>query len=614
MPLQDMNSYKLLLDQHTAEQSRKDAIEAQKAENEKRKIDIELSKVTAQFQKDDVEKKALATDILGKELENKEKKAGLLASLYEGSNTETLVNIGKGLAGLVSPSGSGERKGATKTAQDVKSGLRKQTDIDAINKQLAESSPPPAPAPAPAPAQEPLATPFEPPPVPSIQQSRLSVPAPPFPETRPTMEALDAQKREIKAGIETRAHIQKQQEAITSAFTEAGNQYRRQLIRNNELQRQLAQDPPTYRKAISNIGLIPAIIGIVDAGMHGHLYENPTQLLDGLIERELSDQISRYRAGESYLQSQQYMYSQFYALNKDHFEAESSTKAMLYKGVQDQIDAYSKLAVTEQQRAQLGNLSKEIRYKHQMEVAKMQQAGEQNAFENAIKIAGLKIKQQEADIKQMKVTGAGGSGLSPKERIDRRVPFGGEDFYDIPKGALDKKEGVRDTIRASKKSVRGSYGLEKVASEITKGSGVKSFFAGLPFTDIGEKERARFETLNKGLIKLMLKSRIEFTGGGNMSEQEQRFLRQFYEVKEGKFILKNTQKVLKILMGLGRGDYETLFKIVRKDAFFNALTEMQQSPSFTQLNTEAQQYALTKKELGVSDKDLTDYLKGVEYK
>ena len=108
----------------------------------------------------------------------------------------------------------------------------------------------------------------------------------------------------------------------------------------------------------------------------------------------------------------------------------------------------------------------------------------------------------------------------------------------------------------------------------------------------------------------MLKSRIEFTGGGNMSEQEQRFLRQFYEVKEGKFILKNTQKVAKILMGLGRGDYETLFKIVRKDSFFNALTEMQQSPSFTHLNTEAQQYALTAKELGVKQKDLTDYLEG----
>ena len=78
--------------------------------------------------------------------------------------------------------------------------------------------------------------------------------------------------------------------------------------------------------------------------------------------------------------------------------------------------------------------------------------------------------------------------------------------------------------------------------------------------------------------------------------------------------MKNTQKVAKILMGLGRGDYDTLFKIVRKDAFFSTLTEMQQSPTFSLMNSREQQFALTAKELGVKSQDLTDFLNGVEYK
>ena len=661
MALGDIKMYKQLFDTHQEERDRRAKLDYLKQQNDEKKLRLEEAKIEGQFQKDRADIKAVSTDTLNKELENKAKKQELLDKAKKQAEEEqkrleelkqqkekeyeqwlkdqgfevknqqkpalkdlltrqTPVKQASFFAGykalwdkLTTPR---QNKDEIAKAKEVKAkGKQQEIDIDQI---IADNPLPESPSGVATPDTEPVppaqATPFEPPePIP-MPSGRLSVPAPPIPDTRSTREALEAQKESILAGIETREHIQKQQEAVTSAFKESQKQYRRKMVRNLELQRKLSENPPTYRQAVSNVGLFGQIIGIIDAGMHGHLYENPTQLLDGLIEKEMADQVSRYKTGSDYLKTQRSMYNQFYDLSKDEFEAESSTKALLYKGVADQIDSYSKLAVTEQQMATLGNLKKEVMYKHGMEVAKMQQAGQQKAFDNAVKMAGLNIKQYEAETKRLKTQGKEGLGLSPKERVDRRVRFGGEDFYDIPKGILDKKEGVRDTLKSSKKTVRGAYDLERTANTITKGAGVRSLFAGLPFTDYGEKDRAKFETLNKGMIKLMLKSRIEFTGGGNMSDAERAYLEQFYESKKGVFVLKNTQKITKILMGLGRGDYETLFKILKKDAFFNALTEMQQSPTFSQMNNREQQFGLTAKELGINKKDMADYLNGVDYK
>ena len=448
----------------------------------------------------------------------------------------------------------------------------------------------------------------------------VKVPTPPWVDTKSAVKAIDEQNEAIREGIVQRERIAEQKKIITDVFIEKDKEFMSDMRMNMDLQMELTSNPPTYRKALANLNWGQKLAGILDAAFNGHTYENPMRMIDSFVAKELQDQVTQYNQKLGGLQREQTMYSQFLKLNKNHYDARYSVQAVLYEDISKRIESYGQIVKNEKDRVLLNNLNQEVRYKHDMEIYKLEESKRQKAFDNGIKIIGQRIKIAELGIKEREMQrkeaqiGAGvPMGMKQTEAIDRRVDFGGKAYYDIPKQELSKKEGVRDVIRASKKSARGSYDLEKVGEKITKGSAFKSLFAGLPWTDLGEKERANFETLNKGLIKLMLKSRIEFTGGGNMSQQEQHFLREFYEVKEGRWVLKNSQKVLKILMGLGRGDYETLFKIVRKDAFFNALTEMEKSPSFN-IQEISQKYKETAKDLGISNKDLADYIKGINYR
>ena len=383
------------------------------------------------------------------------------------------------------------------------------------------------------------------------------------------------------------------------------------MIRNIDVQRKLAENPPTFKKALSNLNWGQKIVGLLDAGINGRLYEQPFQLLNNFVEQELAEQVAQYNSKQQFGALERNMYAQFYDLSKDEYQAEASVRAVLLKGVSDEIEAFGQLATNTQQIQALQSLNRDIQYKHQIEQAKLNQKAQQDGFDRGIKIMNLQLKQYEAGLGVGGPAGKTGAGLKPKEKIDRRVPFAGEDYYDIPKQTLDKKGGLRDIVQASKSTFLKTPQLEKVAKKVTWKGG---FIAPLAIVgvDKAQKAQAQFDTLNKGLTDVMLQSRIKFTGGGNMSNQEQSYLRDFYEVKEGAFVLKDAQKRLKILMGLGIGKYETLFKIIKKDAFFNTLNSMEQSPLF-KIQDKVDKYKAVAKELGTSPKDLQDYLKGIDY-
>ena len=608
MPIQDLNQYGKLLKQN----QQKNQIDFLKQDNESKKIQIDLLKTLTEKELSDVEAQKIKTETLGLETDNKQKKNELLEFL-KGTQLGTLAS---GASGLLNPANQAENQRATADAKKRQAETRKASD-KSIAEQLASLTEPAQPSKPSKPSKPTKQAVLEPemfsegqrsslPSTDLIKPDRLDLPPPPVYDTADAVRSLEESNKAIKEGIEFRNRIFKQREVIKDNFLKAKQDYVVNMRRNMDLQQTLSENPPTYRQALADVDWFSKILSVVNAGMYGDLHENPTMLLDDLVNRELADQQSVYASRLGYLKNEQSMYQQFYNLSKDELEAESSTLAVLYSGVADQIESYAKIATNEQQLVGLKAMSDDMRRKSAMEEMKIQQNAQTKAYDLAMKKIDLDMKKLEYAQVTMPQPAGSGANLSPTERTDRRVDFAGQAYYDIPKGQLDKKEGVRQVIKAGRRAVEGSYGLEKVGRSITKGDAFKSFFAGAPFTDFGEKERQKFETLNKGLIKLMLKSRIDFTGGGNMSQQEQAFLRQFYEVKEGRFVLKNTQKVLKIVMGLGRGDYDTLFKIVRKDAFFNSLTEMEQSPMFNML-PKAEKYKMTAKDLGFKSDEWTRY-------
>ena len=491
------------------------------------------------------------------------KQAGVLSGIqkageFVGDVSEDAVYLAtealKAGAGILT--GKGKQQSAVERAKQNEGGFKKQTPEEKAQ-QIEKNPYVPKTATAPITAPPTVTQPFSLPEPISLNPSQINVPPPPIPDTKSTMEALEAQKQEIKAGIETREHIQKINEAIKSSYLEAGKQHRIRTMRNIELQRKLAENPPTYRKAVSNVGLFGQIIGIIDAGMHGHLYENPTQLLDGLIEKELADQVSKYKAGSDYLKTEQNMYGQFYQISKDEFEAESSTRAMLLKGIDQQIDAYSKLAVTDQQKATLGNLKKEVLYKHGVEIAKMQQTGQQKEFENFIKIAGIKIKQQEADTKRIK---AGQTSKSDLYKIrENEVKVDGKTYYI----AKPDRKAFQDGMLEIKSAKNKADEIERLSKQVKWNyvpTGVSAFF-----TPKGKAERAKLRTLNKLLQAGAGSMRVKLVGPGAVSLYELKVLENYMEVtKDGGW--------LKVVKPLGpriwakakRGDYDALISVLRK--------------------------------------------------
>ena len=102
----------------------------------------------------------------------------------------------------------------------------------------------------------------------------------------------------------------------------------------------------------------------------------------------------------------------------------------------------------------------------------------------------------------------------------------------------------KNTQVASSKVIRSSSSMNKIANDL----GQKTFWKALKnialsragetagfLTLASPKVREAYEkaqTLTMGLIKTALSSRIEFTGGGNMNNQERQILNTFHGLKE----------------------------------------------------------------------------------
>lgn len=229
---------------------------------------------------------------------------------------------------------------------------------------------------------------------------------------------------------------------------------------------------------------------------------------------------------------------------------------MLYKGVADQIDSYSKMAVTEQQIATLGNLKKEVMYKHGMEVAKMQQASQKQAFDQAVKIAGDNIKRFEAQTKRLK------SGETSKKDLykirENEVKVDGKTYYIAKGDRAAFQKGMKTATGVDKKINTIETLTGKVKWNLIP-TGISAFYS-----QKGRDERAKLRTINKLLQGLAGSARVAIVGPGVVSETDMKILRNYFEVlPEGGF--------LKIVKPLGprvwakarKGEYKALIRVLR---------------------------------------------------
>ena len=128
-----------------------------------------------------------------------------------------------------------------------------------------------------------------------------------------------------------------------------------------------------------------------------------------------------------------------------------------------------------------------------------------------------------------------------------------------------------------------------------------------PFSAKSKKARAEFKNLNRTLTGLALENRIQFTGGGNMSNEERIVLFSFFEVKEGKWFLKDTQAIISSLVDQNLGNYTSLGDYLEKASFYSALSTAEaESISFEGLDAK-NKFDDIGKQMGLSQDKVESY-------
>ena len=361
------------------------------------------------------------------------------------------------------------------------------------------------------------------------------------------------------------------------------------------------------------------IASVMDASMNGHLRESPTYMLDQFVAKELHSQQAQYQARAGLLDERKNAYQQFYGLAKDEYEAQTSTTSFLYKAMADQLKSLSGLADTPEKKLMLMQAVEDAEQKSAMAEKMFEVKQKQFAIQEARKSYDSETKRmdmQRKAITDMEKIKQGWRGLDIKEQTrldkqaDRQRKLASETqqktikLGDTSIVARDKKgaTAIRDAISNNKQTFVDIRILKAKVGKIKSTTQWKALFAPLP-GKFGDKELARNRDLNKSLITAMLKKRVDFTGGGNMTDKEQERLRDFFEVKEGVWVLKDFQKISKILLNKWAGKYDQLFNLLQKESFGLTYKELEKNSDTFKEMSKKDQFKEVAKALGLNAKE-----------
>ncbi len=340
---------------------------------------------------------------------------------------------------------------------------------------------------------------------------------------------------------------------------------------------ELSKEPP--QRSAANLSFVQKVLGVLVAGGRGFLGDkNPAQLIDDLIEQDFRNQKIAYESKQQGLAFEANQYSKIYEYVKEDEIALNAFTEMKYKTIMTSVAFKDKSL----------NLQK-INVDMQAKVAKIQQdrsdkinAQAQQNFQNKIAKETLGIKREAAGLQRYEAQTKRMALNKSKEQ---------KSFHGIPvlyKGAEKDIVKFRDEtsahIRAStnlSKIINGKGKWGAIYKEIKKKGrfgetalklqmGAKGVFR------MEDKYRQVLTLLTSELIKIASSGRIQYTGGGQLSEGEKRLLGEaigldLTQIKEGE-TLGSVMKGHMFSM-IGSGVFEQAVKKLTKESKNNYMTK-----------------------------------------
>lgn len=446
--------------------------------------------------------------------------------------------------------------------------------------------------------------PRQPPPVPKIPKTLL----------QEYFDSLDAQARGEAGAMEARDIINEGQEIALKNYQKAANDYQVRMSKNLAMRKKVLDEIPTYKSAAGGVNWLAKIVSVFDAGMLGHLRESPTYMLDLFVQKEYQDQMMKYKAKTDFLTAQENIYGKFYDLNKDELEAQTSTLATLYKSAEDQVKSLAVIADTREKKFKTMETLEQLEHKRMIEERKLEASEKQKAwkqFKEQTELGLKKIKREteiaklgqtaeKIELTRQKQEFAQATALRKRSielgTLENPIKFA----FATEKDATE----ARDAFNTSGSSIRGARQIEAKVAELDAAKAAKA-----PWAILGgkgsKKALALFEDINKGLVEIMLKRRIEFTGGGNMNKDELSWMKWFYGVVSG---MPATQ-IVKMISKKWAGQYDTIINMIKKASFNTMYNKLKKSRQFDKGLSKAEQFRLVAKELGINEKEIPIILK-----
>ena len=392
------------------------------------------------------------------------------------------------------------------------------------------------------------------------------------------------------------------------------NQFKRQTEELDTERERLRQ--PSYRKAIQDIPVIAKIGAVIHAGIQGYLgNKDPLSLVNTLIDRNYQDQVAEFNLQSELLDKKENMIGRFYNISKDQQTAKFEYQKYMYDSAKDvYLQALQDERYTQQQKTAIqGQLNNVLMKKEEIDIAErrhretLMSKQMETRYDRWHKDRMFGLKKEEVEIKR--------KGKGPNLASMRNVAgIPNVPFY-------DKKEAKEYTkaLTPKKIALKSLGQVPKLAKELGEGKTIKSAwntllaFAGEklpPLTRLSPAVRKAYvkrEQLTRLLTQTALQARIQFTGGGNMNDNERRILLGYHNLAEkynggdiGDLELQDQ------LFSMIRGDYSILAEILQWESAHSAYSEFtSRSPIGDRIPFE--QFA--EKELKFTGKALQDVIR-----
>ena len=414
----------------------------------------------------------------------------------------------------------------------------------------------------------------------------------------PTIESLEDTKDKRRDLMDKYIEQNKTEQKIRDDFSNARKLYSEKLRSIDTEFDNLQRNPPTYRSALSSMNMVKKVGALLHANFFGDLYKSPTEFLDKMVNQELFDQQQIHKGNVARLRNNQTLYEKFLDLTKDEESAELATKVSIRQNLEREMQQQALISQDTDSQRKTQQAIVDFNLKNTNDMNSINQKLWEKEESGVIK--RLTARREEDKLLMKKADETIHIGNDPNTMRSFRV------------GKQQAKK-FNEDISKGTDVIRNMYELSDLTKEIKAiragGAAIASFPGGL-----GDKELRIYETINKSLKLMSLKSRIDFTGGGNMSEYEQRTLRDFYEVKEGfgpAGEVKDATKIGQMMRAKYRGQYDTLFNIIKKSMYYKTIHDAQAGSPLLRKNYKFLFNAVGE-QMGLSKDDTVKYLRQYE--